>query len=200
MNAASPIYRPACWKRLQRHDWPGNVRELRNVLERAVILAGEGTLEMKYMPAFLQNRPFRRRDGAPKRRPADDRDMVRFPIGATVGEAEKETDPAHARTYQQQQNARRGDSGHQPQDAAQQAARVQREGERRVGRVGRRQDSVLSCDRSLALAAPIGAVTGVPARAVPRCASSQSRKRGGGASGLSRTPPTKQSHLRVPTE
>src|SRR5579862_6148231 len=26
----------------QRHNWPGNVRELRNILERAVILAGEG--------------------------------------------------------------------------------------------------------------------------------------------------------------
>ncbi len=27
---------------LRRHFWPGNVRELRNVLERAVIIAGEG--------------------------------------------------------------------------------------------------------------------------------------------------------------
>ena len=42
---------------LQRHRWPGNVRELRNVLERAVILAGEGTIEVKSLPAFLQNRP-----------------------------------------------------------------------------------------------------------------------------------------------
>src|SRR5689334_22019039 len=40
---------------LQRHDWPGNVRELRNVLERAVILAGEGAIEMRHLPAFLQN-------------------------------------------------------------------------------------------------------------------------------------------------
>src|SRR6267143_40314 len=39
-----------------RHNWPGNVRELRNVLERAVILAGEGTVEMKHLPALLQNR------------------------------------------------------------------------------------------------------------------------------------------------
>src|SRR4029077_8663068 len=42
---------------LQRHAWPGNVRELRNVLERAVILAGEGTIDVKHLPAFLQNRP-----------------------------------------------------------------------------------------------------------------------------------------------
>ncbi|MEO8368241.1 MAG: sigma-54 dependent transcriptional regulator, partial [Candidatus Solibacter sp.] len=41
---------------LQRHRWPGNVRELRNVLERAVILAGEGSIESKYLPAFLQGR------------------------------------------------------------------------------------------------------------------------------------------------
>jgi two-component system response regulator AtoC len=29
---------------LQNHSWPGNVRELRNVLERAVLLAGDGEL------------------------------------------------------------------------------------------------------------------------------------------------------------
>ena len=40
-----------------RYAWPGNVRELRNVLERAVILAGEGTIEPKHLPAFLQERP-----------------------------------------------------------------------------------------------------------------------------------------------
>jgi len=35
---------PEGFKRLQSHDWPGNVRELRNVLERELILAGEGPL------------------------------------------------------------------------------------------------------------------------------------------------------------
>src|SRR3954469_4512124 len=39
---------------LERHNWPGNVRELRNVLERAVILAGEGSIEIRHLPAFLQ--------------------------------------------------------------------------------------------------------------------------------------------------
>jgi len=72
-----------------RHDWPGNVRELRNVLERAVILAGEGTVQMKYLPAFLQNRTFAAA-ALPETPAADDRETVRFPIGATVGEAEKE--------------------------------------------------------------------------------------------------------------
>src|SRR5205807_3933931 len=45
---------PAAMEAFQRHPWPGNVRELRNALERAVILAGEGTIEMKHLPALLQ--------------------------------------------------------------------------------------------------------------------------------------------------
>jgi DNA-binding NtrC family response regulator len=40
---------PATMERLQEHSWPGNVRELRNVLERALIAAREGTL----LPAHL---------------------------------------------------------------------------------------------------------------------------------------------------
>jgi DNA-binding NtrC family response regulator len=31
---------------LYRYDWPGNVRELRNVLERAAIMAGEGSIHL----------------------------------------------------------------------------------------------------------------------------------------------------------
>ncbi len=33
-----------------RYDWPGNVRELRNILERAIILAGEGSIRMTDLP------------------------------------------------------------------------------------------------------------------------------------------------------
>jgi DNA-binding NtrC family response regulator len=40
---------PASLERLQEHHWPGNVRELRNVLERSLIIAREGTL----LPAHL---------------------------------------------------------------------------------------------------------------------------------------------------
>jgi len=79
---------------LQRHHWPGNVRELRNVLERAVILAGEGSIEMKHLPAFLQSRP--PSPPAPAAAatviapaPVVDDDSVRFSIGTTVEEAEK---------------------------------------------------------------------------------------------------------------
>ena len=35
---------PATLERLMNHQWPGNIRELRNILERAAIVAKEGTL------------------------------------------------------------------------------------------------------------------------------------------------------------
>ena len=74
-----------------RHNWPGNVRELRNVLERAVILAGEGSIEIRHLPAFLQNRPAMAAVAATAvpAAPPEDRDMVKFPIGTTVEDAEK---------------------------------------------------------------------------------------------------------------
>ncbi len=40
-----------------RHDWPGNVRELRNILERAVILAGEGTIQTSHLPSGFAGQP-----------------------------------------------------------------------------------------------------------------------------------------------
>jgi len=79
---------------LLRHAWPGNVRELRNVLERAVILAGEGTIEVKHLPAHLQPHAasavsVAASSGEPVTTVAEDRDAVRFQIGTTVEEAEK---------------------------------------------------------------------------------------------------------------
>jgi DNA-binding NtrC family response regulator len=80
---------------LQRHNWPGNVRELRNVLERAVILAGEGTIEVKHLPMFLQERPplvaaaGGDEAGVVAAAAPDDPESVKFQIGTTVEEAEK---------------------------------------------------------------------------------------------------------------
>jgi len=84
---------------LHQHNWPGNVRELRNVLERAVILAGEGTIELNHLPGFLQARSatvpgatVAAAAGATSSAPAvvqPDTDGVRFTIGTTVEEAEK---------------------------------------------------------------------------------------------------------------
>ncbi len=68
----------------KKYAWPGNVRELRNVLERAVIMAGEGAIQMAHLPydfgVSVGSRP-----------PAQvfEPESVRLPIGTTVSEAEK---------------------------------------------------------------------------------------------------------------
>jgi DNA-binding NtrC family response regulator len=71
-------------EQLKKYSWPGNVRELRNVLERAVIVAGEGIINIHHLPhdfgATGPNRP------APR---LVEPDTVRLPVGTTVGDAEK---------------------------------------------------------------------------------------------------------------
>ena len=73
---------PDVIEQFRLHSWPGNVRELRNVLERAVILAGEGTILPSHLVGFG-------RDGSrPQVAPADP-DSVLLPVGTTVRDAEK---------------------------------------------------------------------------------------------------------------
>jgi DNA-binding NtrC family response regulator len=69
---------------LRRHSWPGNVRELRNVLERAMILAGEGQITTRHLPRSLGGTPTAR-----EALQSEDTTSVRLPVGITVGEAEK---------------------------------------------------------------------------------------------------------------
>ena len=40
---------------LQHYPWPGNLRELRNVIERAVILAGTEELDLPDLPEKFSN-------------------------------------------------------------------------------------------------------------------------------------------------
>ena len=82
---------PAVVEAFERHSWPGNVRELRNVLERAVILAGEGTVELEHVPAFLQGgrATMAAAAGAAGVHVSEDAESVRFTIGTTVEDAEK---------------------------------------------------------------------------------------------------------------
>jgi DNA-binding NtrC family response regulator len=40
---------PAAMETLLSHTWPGNVRELQNIIERAVILCGEGELQVDHL-------------------------------------------------------------------------------------------------------------------------------------------------------
>ena len=44
---------PEALKYLVRYHWPGNVRELENIIERLVILKGEGTIEQEDLPEKL---------------------------------------------------------------------------------------------------------------------------------------------------
>ncbi len=68
----------------RKYSWPGNVRELRNVLERAVIMTGEGAIQMAHLPydfgVSVGSRP-----------PAQifEPENVRLPVGTSVGEAER---------------------------------------------------------------------------------------------------------------
>jgi len=69
----------------KRYSWPGNVREMRNVLERAVIVAGEGTITARHLPRDFGLPPGAR----PATPPASESDGLRIPVGTTVGDAEK---------------------------------------------------------------------------------------------------------------
>jgi DNA-binding NtrC family response regulator len=83
---------PAVLEAFEAHNWPGNVRELRNVLERAVIIAGEGTIELNHLPAFMQGRPGTAPPLAPSAEaapPTVDNETIRFQIGTTVEDVEK---------------------------------------------------------------------------------------------------------------
>ena len=85
---------PVVMQALEHHQWPGNVRELRNVLERAVILSGEGTIELQHLPAFLQGTAatlatVESSAHAAQAPSTSDVGGIRFQIGTTVEEAEK---------------------------------------------------------------------------------------------------------------
>jgi DNA-binding NtrC family response regulator len=75
---------PEVIESLKKHNWPGNVRELRNVVERAVIIAGEGPLTVHHLP-----RDFGVTIGAKPVQDNYEPDSVRLPVGTTVSEAEK---------------------------------------------------------------------------------------------------------------
>jgi len=70
--------------RLILHSWPGNVRELRNVLERMVIGAREGSLQLSHLPPTLgvpqMSLP------APEVQPSG---VFQFREGATLDEVER---------------------------------------------------------------------------------------------------------------
>ena len=96
--------------RSSSYHWPGNVRELRNVIERATILADGEFIEPRHLP------PLARRRAATARQPT-----LALAPGHDGRRGRAAADPDDARAHAQQQDARRRDPRHQPEDAAQQA-------------------------------------------------------------------------------
>ena len=47
----------AALQRLLAHDWPGNARELRNAMERAAVLAGDGSIGPEHLPGLAAAGP-----------------------------------------------------------------------------------------------------------------------------------------------
>ena len=68
----------------RKYSWPGNVRELRNVLERAVIVAGEGAIQMAHLPY-----DFGVTTGTRTAAQVFEPESVRLSVGTTVSQAEK---------------------------------------------------------------------------------------------------------------
>jgi DNA-binding NtrC family response regulator len=63
------------------HTWPGNVRELRNVLERAAIMCDRELIGRAHLPGEF---------GKAAMKSSGDLASMRFPVGTTVGAAERE--------------------------------------------------------------------------------------------------------------
>ncbi|MDA1313817.1 MAG: sigma-54 dependent transcriptional regulator [Acidobacteria bacterium] len=70
-------------EKLDRYPWPGNVRELRNVMESAVILAGEGSIHASHLVGTLEGR------GGAVSSASNDPNEVPLRVGSTVRDAEK---------------------------------------------------------------------------------------------------------------
>jgi DNA-binding NtrC family response regulator len=74
---------PDVLQRFSAASWPGNVRELRNVLERAVIMAGEGEIQLGHLAG--DSAPAKQ-DVAPQ---ASSDNVLRMPVGARMDEVEE---------------------------------------------------------------------------------------------------------------
>jgi DNA-binding NtrC family response regulator len=77
---------PAFLSILRQRNWEGNVRELRNVIERAVILAGAGTLQPSHIPGAM--RPVSEAS-IESVQPTSTSDSLSVRVGASISQAEQ---------------------------------------------------------------------------------------------------------------
>ncbi len=70
---------------LESHSWPGNIRELRNLIERAVIVARQGEIQLCHLPGAVV--------AAAKQQPAalvvPDGDLLQMRAGSSMAEVEE---------------------------------------------------------------------------------------------------------------
>ena len=60
MGQPAPELTPGALEALLGYDWPGNVRELKNVMERAVLIAGSGAITREHVlpePSLFSGAP-----------------------------------------------------------------------------------------------------------------------------------------------
>src|SRR5467141_3948036 len=57
LGKPEPAIAPDVYQKLLDYSWPGNVRELQNAIEYAVVLAREGSITVKELPAEIQLPP-----------------------------------------------------------------------------------------------------------------------------------------------
>jgi DNA-binding NtrC family response regulator len=57
LSKPEPVVSPDAFQKLLDYSWPGNVRELQNAIEYAVVLAREGVISVKELPAEIQLPP-----------------------------------------------------------------------------------------------------------------------------------------------
>jgi DNA-binding NtrC family response regulator len=77
---------PDVLEEFRNDPWPGNIRQLRNVLERAMIIAGQGTITLNHLS---RDRP-RASDTPACKEPEPDRDdALHIRVGPPVSELEK---------------------------------------------------------------------------------------------------------------
>ncbi len=81
---------PDVLTRLSAARWPGNVRELRNVLERAAILTGEGTVQLAQLPPTFNTASLGGLGAMPVTAlPPSESGALQIPVGYTIEQAER---------------------------------------------------------------------------------------------------------------